>query len=818
MRQLRLAFKLPAIMVAIALVTGASLAISAFFVANGLVKTQAEQRLTAAAANAHDALANYLGAVAEDLRVFSSRFEIATAIDDFSGAIRSMKAQGDPTALLQNAYIEQNPHPSGERQLLDTSEKLSIYDLRHRQLHPDFRNLAAMRGYADIMLFDTSFQNVYSVMKGAELGTSFAEDGGPWAQTDLGKLVREAMAGEAGQIFLADFAHYAPDGGTPTSFIAAPVFNQSFLIGVLAVKMPTERIASVLADTLGLGQTGAVYLVGQDNLVRNDLPTSDADEMLSVRLEGPVVTAALGGTVGLDVIRGYRGADYVAAAEPISFGGVNWAVVALESQADIDAPSVGLRNTMLIIGAALLALAALVSVLVARTITQPVSRLTQAMADIAEDQLDLVVPGLERADELGEMAEAVEVFRSNGLKMRDLRVAELDMSAERAGQVAAIQGLQADISAVVATAIDGDFSRRVDTGLPDPELRHLAENVNDLLATVERGLAETGTVLTALAEADLSQRITGTYRGAFARLQDGTNGVAEKLSGIISQLRVTSGSLKTATGELLSGANDLSVRTTRQAATIEETTATMGQLGATVMENARGAEEASRKAQLVSSEAEASGKVMSEANAAMERITESSAKISSIIGLIDDIAFQTNLLALNASVEAARAGDAGKGFAVVAVEVRRLAQSAASASSDIKALIEQSSGLVRGGSQLVADASSRLRTVQDGIRANSELLAGIAVASKAQASSIEEVGAAVRQLDEMTQHNAALVEQTNAAIEQTETRANELDEVIGTFTLSRVLAEPTAETGVRGMLNSLKSAARDQFGRERQAR
>jgi len=817
MRQLRLAFKLPAIMVAIALVTGSSLAFSAFFVANGIVKNQAEQRLTAAAANAHDALKNYLNSVAEDLRVFSSRFEIATAIDDFSGAIRSMKAQGDPTALLQDAYIEQNPHPLGERQLLDTSDKLSIYDLRHRQLHPDFRNLGALRGYADVLLFDTSFQNVYSVMKGAELGTSFAEGGGPWAETDLGGVVRQAMAGEAGQVFLTDFARYAPDGGQPASFIAAPVFNQSFLIGVLAVKMPTARISSVLAGTLGLGQTGEVFLVGPDDLVRNDLPGTENDEMLNVQISGPVITAALGGAVGVDVIHGYRDADYVAAAEPLSFGGTDWAVVALESQADINAPSIGLRDTMLVIGAVLLALAALVSVLVARTITRPVSRLTTAMADIAEDRLDLVVPGLERADELGEMAEAVEVFRSNGLKMRDLRLVEHEMSTERAGQVAVIQALQADIGTVVATAIDGDFSRRVDTDLPDAELRQLAENVNDLLATVERGLGETGTVLEALAQADLSQRMTGAYRGAFAHLQNGTNGVAEKLSGIVSQLRVTSGSLKTATGEILSGTNDLSQRTTRQAATIEETAAAMGQLGTTVLENARGAEEASRKAQLVSGEAEASGKVMAEANAAMERITQSSAKISSIIGLIDDIAFQTNLLALNASVEAARAGDAGKGFAVVAVEVRRLAQSAASASSDIKALIEQSSVQVRGGTQLVSDASARLRAVQDGIRANSDLLALIAEASKAQAGSIEEVGAAVRQLDEMTQHNAALVEQTNAAIEQTEEQATELDRVIGTFTLTAA-AQPLPEPGARGMLSALRTATRARFAGERSAR
>ena len=228
------------------------------------------------------------------------------------------------------------------------------------------------------------------------------------------------------------------------------------------------------------------------------------------------------------------------------------------------------------------------------------------------------------------------------------------------------------------------------TNLHDPELRHLAQNVNDLVESVDRGLTETGSVLAALARADLSQRMQGDYKGAFAQLKANTNSVAEQLGQIVTQLRGTSGALKTATSEILSGANDLSERTTRQAATIEQTSAAIEQLSRTVVENAGHAEQASQKARAVSTEAEASGAVMVEATAAMDRITASSSKISNIIGLIDDIAFQTNLLALNASVEAARAGDAGKGFAVVAVVVRRLAQSAASASADVKALVEQS--------------------------------------------------------------------------------------------------------------------------------
>jgi methyl-accepting chemotaxis protein len=471
---------------------------------------------------------------------------------------------------------------------------------------------------------------------------------------------------------------------------------------------------------------------------------------------------------------------------------------------------------MLLIGLVLLALAAVTSIVIARTITRPITHLTDAMAEIAGDKLDVPVPGLERADELGYMAEAVDVFRSNGLKMRDLRAAELDMSEERASRVSVIQGLQQDIGAVVGAAIEGDFSRRVGTELSDPELRQLALDVNDLVATVDRGLTETGNVLAALARADLTQRMVGDYKGAFARLKQNTNGVSEQLGEIVTQLRGTSGALKTATGEILSGANDLSERTTRQAATIEETSAAIEQVSRTVVDNAAQAEQASKQARMVSAEAEASGTVMGEATEAMDRITQSSAKISNIIGLIDDIAFQTNLLALNASVEAARAGDAGKGFAVVAVEVRRLAQSAASASADVKALIEQSAVEVTGGSRLVANAAERLVTVQEAIRANAATLDGIARASRDQAASIDEVNVAVRQLDEMTQHNAALVEETNAAIEQTEAQANELDRVIGTFTLAGTArAMPERETGARGVIGEVKAVAGPYFGRGR---
>ena len=455
----------------------------------------------------------------------------------------------------------------------------------------------------------------------------------------------------------------------------------------------------------------------------------------------------------------------------------------------------------------LLLLAAGTLLLSQRFVARPLGQVAQGFGRLADGDLEVEIAGKQRVAEVAALTDVLGVFRE-ALINRDAMAGEAATSARQvATRAEAAAALNAEIGAAVSAALDGDFSRRIAEDQPEAELRQLAQSINQLLGTVDGSISETGAVLGALAQADLTRRMQGSYSGSLRRLMDDTNAVGDRLAEVVTNLRSTSRSLKVATGEILSGANDLSERTTRQAATIEETSAAMEQLAVTVLENAKRAEAASSNAAEVSQTAEQGGEVMREATAAMERITQSSSKISNIIGLIDDIAFQTNLLALNASVEAARAGDAGKGFAVVAVEVRRLAQSAASASSEVKALIEQSGTEVAGGSRLVAEAASKLGVMLEGARTNYELLQGIAGESRAQASSIEEVNVAVRTLDEMTQHNAALVEQTNAAIEQTESQAGELDRIVDIFTVTEAAAPAAVKATVRQAYLSQGNAA-----------
>lgn len=455
-------------------------------------------------------------------------------------------------------------------------------------------------------------------------------------------------------------------------------------------------------------------------------------------------------------------------------------------------------------------LAGAIAILSRRLVARPLAETTSSLTQLAGGDLDVVPIKQSVIREVAEMARALGVFRGVLENRVELAKVADAAAATNSNRVERTGALNADLSKVVGAAILGDFSKRVGTSFGDAELNTLAQSVNNLVETVDRGVSETGTVLSALAKADLTHRMNGQFAGALAKLKDDTNAVGDKLTDVVTQLRGTSRTLKTATGEILAGANDLSERTTKQAATIEETSATMEQLASTVAQNATRAQEASVNAQSVTDTAEAGGKVMVAATDAMERITASSGKISNIIGLIDDIAFQTNLLALNASVEAARAGDAGKGFAVVAVEVRRLAQSAASASSEVKVLIEQSGTEVAGGSRLVAEAAGKLTAMLEGARKNYDLLQGIARESREQASAIDEVNVAVRTLDEMTQHNAALVQQTNAAIEQTEAQAAELDRIVDIFTISDAASPSRAAPprDARPVKERVKSAAK----------
>ncbi|MEO6014901.1 MAG: methyl-accepting chemotaxis protein [Devosia sp.] len=793
--QFKLAQKLPIVVAGTALVASAVIGIGAYLIAANTVTTQTQDKLQMVAAQRANGLKSFLESIRSDLLVTASSGGTVSALQNL--AIGWPQIGEDPTAALKEAFITKNPNPPDQRELMDLGKlnKGATFDMAHGRLHPGFRGQMRAHGYEDIYLFDPAGNLMYSVKKQDDFATNFAA-GGTYAESPLGHAFRDAVAmTEPGKLVFVDATPYAVTPDQHASFVAAPVFNNKNLVGVVAFKMPSEAIAEMMSDKLGMGETGETFFVGTDHLFRNDSPFSDENDVLKTTFQTPEVDAALAGDQSISgKSSGYRGLSLLTVTAPVSFEGTKWALVAAIGEDEAFAPLISMRNSILAGSAGVFALATLFGLLFSRSVTRPITRLNKTMDSLAQGDLSVEVMGKERSDEVGAMARSVEVFRENATKITSMTDEERAASERRRiERTDMMQQLQGAFGQVVDAAVDGDFSKRVPANFADSEINKLAGSVNNLVETVDRGLSETGGVLAALAAQDLTARMTGEHRGAFARLKDDINAVTDSLSEFVGGLRQTSNSLRTATREILSGANDLSDRTTKQAATIEETSATMETLSGTVVENAKRAETASKMAQSVSDTATEGGAVMGKATEAMERITASSGKISNIIGLIDDIAFQTNLLALNASVEAARAGDAGKGFAVVAVEVRRLAQSAAGASSEVKALIDQSGSEVAIGSKLVAEAASKLDAMLGAAKQNRELLSSIAHDNREQAAAIAEVTVAVRTLDEMTQHNAALVEETNAAIEQTEAQATELDRVVEVFRIADNEQRPTRQ-------------------------
>lgn len=345
-------------------------------------------------------------------------------------------------------------------------------------------------------------------------------------------------------------------------------------------------------------------------------------------------------------------------------------------------------------------------------------------------------------------------------------------------------GVEAEVNAIVEAAAAGNFSERVKIEGKEGFFLKLAEGLNVLVTTAEKGLNDIARVLGAVAKGDLTERIDADYFGTFGELKNYCNETTNNLTAMLGDIRTAADTIFTASSEIAQGNADLSSRTEQQAANLEETASSMEELTSTVKLNADNAKQANVLAEQASSVAIDGGTLIQQVVTTMNAINESARKISDIIGVIDGIAFQTNILALNAAVEAARAGDQGRGFAVVASEVRTLAQRSANAAKDIKALISDSVQKIDNGNQLVGKSGDTMKEIVNAIKRVNDIMAEIAAASAEQSTGIEEVSTAVSQMDEMTQQNAALVEEAAAAAESMQSQADQLTQSVAQFRLS----------------------------------
>jgi methyl-accepting chemotaxis protein len=401
-----------------------------------------------------------------------------------------------------------------------------------------------------------------------------------------------------------------------------------------------------------------------------------------------------------------------------------------------------------------------IAVVVAMTIAQkgvtaPMARLRERMASLAAGETASEIEGLDRKDEIGQMAEAVAVFRDNALERQ-----RLEQEAE-------------------------------DNRSLSEQERHDRETAKTREAAEVRFAVENlATALNQLSDGNVSYRIEQPFTAALDGVRNDFNASASKLQAALEHVAENARSIEAGSAEIKSAADDLAKRTEQQAASVEETAAALEEITTTVKDAARRAQEAGALVARTRQGAEKSGEVVQSAVSAMEQIEKSSGEIGNIIGVIDDIAFQTNLLALNAGVEAARAGEAGKGFAVVAQEVRELAQRSANAAKEIKALITASNEQVQNGVHLVGETGKALQTIVGEVQEINRNVNAIVESAQEQSSGLQQINTAVNAMDQDTQKNAAMVEEQTAASHGLARDVASLNALLAQFKLSVQAGKP----------------------------
>ena len=944
--------KLTSVMAAFVLLNVLTLSAVSYFGMKSAVEEKSGALLAGVARLQKVELERLLSNIDRDLGLQSGHPYVESALADFTRAFHDLD---DPQGELQTAYIDRNPHPLGQKDQLLSADGSMIYDHVHRRHHPTFDALQDEMGYYDVFLFDTDGNLVYSVFKERDYATNMQT--GEWRDSGLAEVFRlaNAMAPDAASAFV-DFAPYAPSAGAPAAFIARPVFGaDGARLGVMAYQMPIDELNATVSHATAIATESDAFLVSADGYLVTDTPRSAEDDVLTTRFDGPALRRGLLGEDGLARYQDADGNPVLGYFAPVGFLGADWVMIVHERTSSLYARVNENRNFQIVVGLIAVVSSLLVALLFSRGLSLPLQKVAEAMQRVSGREYDTTVPGTDRGDEIGTIANALDDFReelsaaeagardaafksaafeSTGAPMLltdlDLRIvganqaffrlvnenqtdfgiqgnelshellfgrdlaylsfppAEIraavtdharlpikkkvpvggsyvglliDLVRSKDGDaigyvldmknqtfqmmsetvLAAIDAQQARIefgldrrvrlaNATSCTALGlgeaevlgrdgtamisrddaGDDRRNIwqsaesgqGTGgrfrvrgagedrvlegsfspIPDQDgntkgFLLIGGDVTEarmLIVAAERDRARSAVelehvvdalsdALARVSEGDLSASIGAGFADEYERLRRDFNAATARLGDAMRNVVETADLIGKEAGGINSAVSELSRRTESQAATLEQTTAAMTQLAASVTSSTDEAREAARVAADARASAESSGKIVREAADAMERIETSSQQVSKIIGVIDDIAFQTNLLALNAGVEAARAGDAGRGFAVVASKVRALAQRCLDASNEITSLINVSGESVARGVSLVSETASALESIASSVLRISDNVAHIAEASGEQSNALNEVSTALVNLDQMTQHNAAMAEETTAA-------------------------------------------------------
>ncbi len=693
-----------------------------------------------------------------------------------------MQPLDDDSIFLQYQYISANPNPLGSKEGLVSAEDGTTYSQLHAKYHPMVRSYLKQFGYYDIFLCDLeSGDIVYSVFKELDFTTSLST--GPYSTTNFGRAFKlAAEAKSADEVFLVDYEEYVPSYNDAASFISTPIFDGDKKIGVAIFQMPIDKIAAIMGERTGMGESGETYAVGSDNLLRNDSRfTPDTMMNPDYVIDTKAVQEAFKGNSGKEVIADYRGLPVLSAWSPVTiYEGVpgraepiTWALMSEIDEEEVRRPltflNIAQSGLVWILGATLLG--SLMIWFVARGISQQAASITDMLSNIGMGMFDARADKITN-DELGDVANALNA-------MSDTTLSLIESDEKRQGVQASIEELIGEMEQIAGG--------------------NLAVN------------------------ADVKEDITGTIAGT-------VNHMTEQLRLIVQQVQNATYMVTSSADEIADQSTKLSEENDQQAQQIETTSGKVLEITDQFQNVAKKTEEsvlvaqqaretANKGYQAVTDTVEGMDRIREQVQTTSKRIKrlgESSQEVGEIVQLISDIADRTSILALNASIQASMAGDAGQGFAVVAEEVERLAERSTDATKQISSLIK---AIQTGTSEAIADMEEATREVVEGSQLATQAgqtLADINEVSQQLETSIKQVSdSALEQAEAATQIASTMneistttkqsAEKSRSATEQVSalaTLANQLGDSVSRFSLEDT--SPT-EKKVMNEINEISS-------------
>jgi methyl-accepting chemotaxis protein len=420
--------KLPAIMITLVLANAALLlCISGYLTYKKQVRA-AEESMTSVVDGTTDKIDVYLSSITDDIETLPNNPAVLDALAAFQNGWSEIAQTATPTQALQKLYINDNPNPTGKKEELDFAPDGSSYSAAHAKYHPWFREFLRQRGYYDIFLFDANGNLVYTVFKELDYATNL--ESGQWKDSDLGIMFREVKAnaqqGKKEDIVFKDFKPYAPSANAPASFIGAPIFRGGTFVGVMAFQMPVERINTLMQPDERLPDQTEMHLIGNDQLLRNNPRGTDLSVILQKKLETPDAALVMQGKEGYTEFEDELGYDVISVYRPYEFHGVKYGITMHYPMTFVTGPIKKSLETTSLIALASVAVIAFISLLFARSLTNPITALQKVMAELAGGNNAVAIPGTTRGDEIGDMAKTVEVFKENAIQIEALNASQAE--------------------------------------------------------------------------------------------------------------------------------------------------------------------------------------------------------------------------------------------------------------------------------------------------------------------------------------------------------------------------------------------------------